>query len=101
MWSSGKLHASESFHALTTRLSQNTFRLVQTTSTYRRYETPPNMFRAAVNNEMDGVVARATDETLVSENWEYIFHVVDKVAASPSGPANATSSLIKRLARES
>lgn len=57
------------------------------------------MFRSAVNNEMDSAVARATDETLVSENWEYILNVVDKVSSSPNGPANATSSLIKRLAR--
>ena len=58
-----------------------------------------SMFRSAVNNEMDTAVARATDETLVSENWEYILNVVDKVQSAPSGPASATSSLIKRLAR--
>lgn len=41
---------------------------------------------------------KATDENLTSENWEYILDVCDRVSASPSGPAQAISSLIKRLA---
>lgn len=41
---------------------------------------------------------KATDENLTTENWEYIFDVVDRVGASTSGPQQAVSSLIKRLA---
>lgn len=41
---------------------------------------------------------KATDENLTSENWEYILDVCDRVSASSSGPPNAVSSLIKRLA---
>ena len=43
-------------------------------------------------------IARATDETLTSENWEYILDVVDRVSASASGPQQAVAALIKRLA---
>jgi signal transducing adaptor molecule len=42
--------------------------------------------------------AKATDENLTTENWEYIFDVVDRVAATSSGPQQAVASLIKRLA---
>ena len=41
---------------------------------------------------------KATDENLTTENWEFIFDVVDRVAATSSGPQQAVASLIKRLA---
>ena len=34
----------------------------------------------------------------MNEDWSLILDVCDRVAASPSGPAQAVSSLIKRLA---
>lgn len=43
-------------------------------------------------------VVKATDENLTSENWEYILDVCDRVSADNSGPAQAVSSIIKRLA---
>ncbi|KZF21128.1 hypothetical protein L228DRAFT_284198 [Xylona heveae TC161] len=55
------------------------------------------MFRAQ-QNAFDDVVAKATDENLTSENWEYILDVCDKVAAETSGPKDVVASLIKRLA---
>ncbi|BAE57471.1 unnamed protein product [Aspergillus oryzae RIB40] len=43
-------------------------------------------------------LAKATDENLTSENWEYILDVCDKVAAEESGAKDAVAALIKRLA---
>jgi uncharacterized alpha-E superfamily protein len=43
-------------------------------------------------------VAKATDETLTSENWEYIMEVVDKVQLEESGGKDVVASMIKRLA---
>ncbi|KKK14705.1 SH3 domain protein [Aspergillus ochraceoroseus] len=42
------------------------------------------MFRAQ-QNAFDDAVAKATDENLTSENWEFILDVCDKVAAEESG----------------
>ncbi|KAL4887155.1 hypothetical protein BJY04DRAFT_177472 [Aspergillus karnatakaensis] len=55
------------------------------------------MFRAQ-QNAFDDAVAKATDENLTSENWEYILDVCDKVGAEESGPKDAVAALIKRLA---
>ncbi|KAL5350780.1 ESCRT-0 subunit protein hse1 [Pseudogymnoascus australis] len=55
------------------------------------------MFRAQ-QNAFDDVVAKATDENLTSENWEYIMDVVDKVGSEETGGKDAVASLIKRLA---
>ncbi|KAE8159685.1 hypothetical protein BDV40DRAFT_272539 [Aspergillus tamarii] len=55
------------------------------------------MFRAQ-QNAFDDAVAKATDENLTSENWEYILDVCDKVAAEESGAKDAVAALIKRLA---
>ncbi|KAF2209318.1 hypothetical protein CERZMDRAFT_100520 [Cercospora zeae-maydis SCOH1-5] len=55
------------------------------------------MFRTQ-SSPMDDAVVKATDENLTSENWEYILDVCDRVSANPSGAAQATASLIKRLA---
>ncbi|RMJ28546.1 hypothetical protein PHISP_00593 [Aspergillus sp. HF37] len=55
------------------------------------------MFRAQ-QNAFDDAVAKATDENLTSENWEYILDVCDKVAAEDSGAKDAVAALIKRLA---
>ncbi|KAK3700899.1 ESCRT-0 subunit protein hse1 [Vermiconidia calcicola] len=55
------------------------------------------MFRGQAN-PMDDAIVKATDENLTSENWEYILDVCDRVSASTSGPQQAVSSLIKRLA---
>ncbi|KAK4984828.1 ESCRT-0 subunit protein hse1 [Elasticomyces elasticus] len=55
------------------------------------------MFRAQ-QNAFDQVVAKATDENLTSENWEYILDVCDRVLTTPTGPKDAIASLIKRLA---
>ncbi|PKY03302.1 hypothetical protein P168DRAFT_291432 [Aspergillus campestris IBT 28561] len=55
------------------------------------------MFRAQ-QNAFDDAVAKATDENLTSENWEYILDVCDKVAGEESGPKDAVAALIKRLA---
>ncbi|KAH9833348.1 Class E vacuolar protein-sorting machinery protein hse1 [Teratosphaeria destructans] len=55
------------------------------------------MFRTQAN-PMDDAVVKATDENLTSEDWSLILDVCDGVSASPSGPAQAVSSLIKRLA---
>ncbi|MCJ1230696.1 ESCRT-0 subunit protein hse1 [Toensbergia leucococca] len=55
------------------------------------------MFRAQ-QNAFDDVVAKATDENLTSENWEYILDVCDRVAAEDTGAKDAVASLIKRLA---
>ena len=42
--------------------------------------------------------AKATDENLTSENWEYIMDVCDKVTTEDSGAKDAVASMIKRLA---
>ncbi|TVY20685.1 Class E vacuolar protein-sorting machinery protein hse1 [Lachnellula arida] len=55
------------------------------------------MFRAQ-QNAFDDVVAKATDENLTSENWEYIMDVCDKVTTEDSGAKDAVASMIKRLA---
>ncbi|KAL3421984.1 class e vacuolar protein-sorting machinery protein hse1 [Phlyctema vagabunda] len=55
------------------------------------------MFRAQ-QNAFDDSVAKATDENLTSENWEYIMDVCDKVGAEESGAKDAVASMIKRLA---
>ncbi|KAJ6160881.1 hypothetical protein N7470_004277 [Penicillium chermesinum] len=55
------------------------------------------MFRAQ-QNAFDDAVAKATDENLTSENWEYILDVCDKVSAEESGAKEAVAAMIKRLA---
>ncbi|KAJ6188363.1 hypothetical protein N7519_003271 [Penicillium mononematosum] len=55
------------------------------------------MFRAQ-QNHFDDAVAKATDENLTSENWEYILDVCDKVGAEESGAKEAVAAMIKRLA---
>ncbi|KAL1960356.1 hypothetical protein VTO42DRAFT_8316 [Malbranchea cinnamomea] len=55
------------------------------------------MFRAQ-QNAFDDVVAKATDENLTSENWEYILDVCDKVSAEDGGERDAVAAMIKRLA---
>ncbi|KAI5849760.1 hypothetical protein BZA05DRAFT_436990 [Tricharina praecox] len=56
------------------------------------------MFRTQTN-AFDDVVAKATDETLTSENWEYMMDAWEKVnAAGEDGPKDAVAALIKRLA---
>lgn len=55
------------------------------------------MFRTQ-QNAFDEIIAKATDENLTSENWEYIMDVCDKVTAEESGAKDAVLSLIKRLA---
>ncbi|KAK0868084.1 ESCRT-0 subunit protein hse1 [Friedmanniomyces endolithicus] len=55
------------------------------------------MFRQQAN-PMEEAVVRATDENLISENWELILDVCDRVSASTSGPQQAIAALIKRLA---
>ncbi|GCB20478.1 class E vacuolar protein-sorting machinery protein hse1 [Aspergillus awamori] len=55
------------------------------------------MFRAQ-QNAFDDAVAKATDENLTSENWEYILDVCDKVGAEESGAKDAVAAMIKRLA---
>ncbi|KAI2686103.1 hypothetical protein CBS147333_4602 [Penicillium roqueforti] len=55
------------------------------------------MFRAQ-QNHFDEAVAKATDENLTSENWEFILDVCDKVGAEESGAKEAVAAMIKRLA---
>ncbi|PGH11074.1 hypothetical protein AJ79_05116 [Helicocarpus griseus UAMH5409] len=55
------------------------------------------MFRAQ-QNAFDDAVAKATDENLTSENWEYILDVCDKVGAEEAGAKDAVAAMIKRLA---
>ena len=45
-----------------------------------------------------GSIAKATDENLTSENWEFIMDVCDKVTTEESGAKDAVASMIKRLA---
>lgn len=42
--------------------------------------------------------AKATDENLTSENWEYILDVCDRVSSSDSGSKDVVAAMIKRLA---
>ncbi|QSZ35996.1 hypothetical protein DSL72_007120 [Monilinia vaccinii-corymbosi] len=58
------------------------------------------MFRAQQNafDEVVDFTAKATDENLTSENWEYIMDVCDKVSGEDSGAKDAVASMIKRLA---
>lgn len=55
------------------------------------------MFRAQ-QNAFDDAVAKATDENLTAENWEFILDVCDKVNNEESGAKDAVAALIKRLA---
>ena len=55
------------------------------------------MFRAQ-QNIFDDAVAKATDENLTSENWEYILDVCDRANTEDTGPKDVVSSMIKRLA---
>ncbi|KAJ5467393.1 VHS subgroup [Penicillium sp. IBT 31633x] len=55
------------------------------------------MFRAQ-QNQFDDAVAKATDENLTAENWEYILDVCDKVGSEESGAKEAVAAMIKRLA---
>ncbi|KIX95692.1 uncharacterized protein Z520_08399 [Fonsecaea multimorphosa CBS 102226] len=55
------------------------------------------MFRAQ-QNTFDDAVAKATDENLTSENWEYILDVCDRVSSSESGSKDVVAAMIKRLA---
>lgn len=55
------------------------------------------MFRAQ-QNAFDDAVAKATDENLTSENWEYILDVCDKVSVEEAGAKEAVAAMIKRLA---
>ncbi|KAJ5168819.1 Class E vacuolar protein-sorting machinery protein hse1 [Penicillium canariense] len=55
------------------------------------------MFRAQ-QSAFDDAVAKATDENLTSENWEYILDVCDKVSVEESGAKEAVAAMIKRLA---
>ncbi|KAF3219700.1 ESCRT-0 subunit protein hse1, variant 2 [Orbilia oligospora] len=57
------------------------------------------MFRGTNANPFDDVVAKATDENLTSENWEFIMEAVDKVEGGGSdAPREVVGALIKRLA---
>jgi signal transducing adaptor molecule len=44
------------------------------------------------------LIAKATDENLTSENWEYIMDVCDKVTTEDNGAKDAVATMIKRLA---
>ncbi|KAI9871487.1 MAG: ESCRT-0 subunit protein hse1 [Pleopsidium flavum] len=55
------------------------------------------MFRAQ-QNAFDDIVAKATDENLTSENWEYILDVCDRVSGEDTGAKDVVASMIKRLA---
>ncbi|KAI4273444.1 MAG: hypothetical protein L6R38_006336 [Xanthoria sp. 2 TBL-2021] len=55
------------------------------------------MFRTQ-QNAFDEAVAKATDENLTSENWEYILDVCDRVSGQESGAKDVVASMIKRLA---
>ncbi|KAG9793343.1 Class E vacuolar protein-sorting machinery protein hse1 [Exophiala dermatitidis] len=55
------------------------------------------MFRAQ-QNAFDDVVAKATDETLTSENWEYILDVCDRVSSNESIAKDVVAAMIRRLA---
>ncbi|EEH40058.2 class E vacuolar protein-sorting machinery protein hse1 [Paracoccidioides lutzii Pb01] len=55
------------------------------------------MFRTQ-QNAFDDAVAKATDENLTSENWEFILDVCDKVGSEDTGAKDAVAAMIKRLA---
>ncbi|KAK4931656.1 ESCRT-0 subunit protein hse1 [Elasticomyces elasticus] len=55
------------------------------------------MFRAQ-QNAFDDSVAKATDENLTSENWEYILDVCDRVNTADNGGKDAVAAMMKRLA---
>ncbi|EDN05379.1 predicted protein [Histoplasma mississippiense (nom. inval.)] len=55
------------------------------------------MFRMQ-QNAFDDAVAKATDENLTSENWEFILDVCDKVGGEDTGAKDAVAALIKRIA---
>ncbi|KAL2044828.1 hypothetical protein N7G274_002603 [Stereocaulon virgatum] len=55
------------------------------------------MFRTQ-QNAFDDAVAKATDENLTSENWEFILDVCDRVGGEDTGAKDAVASMIKRLA---
>ncbi|KAI5807437.1 hypothetical protein DFH27DRAFT_319815 [Peziza echinospora] len=56
------------------------------------------MFRAQ-QNMFDDVIAKATDENLTSENWEFMMDAWEKINESgENGPRDAAAALIKRLA---
>ncbi|KAJ6606929.1 hypothetical protein B0H10DRAFT_1716228, partial [Mycena sp. CBHHK59/15] len=56
------------------------------------------MFGGASNNPYDDIVAKTTDETLTSENWELILNLCDKVQdEGPEGAHNVVAALLKRL----
>ncbi|KAF8439148.1 hypothetical protein BGX38DRAFT_1273514 [Terfezia claveryi] len=56
------------------------------------------MFRAP-QNPFDDVIAKATDENLTSENWEYMMDAWERINESgENGPRDAAAALIKRLA---
>ncbi|KAK9247234.1 hypothetical protein V1506DRAFT_532710 [Lipomyces tetrasporus] len=61
------------------------------------------MFRSSSSpSVIDGLVNKATDENLTSENWEYILAVCDKVNASAeNGPKEVVSALQKRIGHRS
>lgn len=48
-------------------------------------------------NKPNLLAAKATDENLTSENWEYILNVCDKVNEIDSGSKDVVAALIKRL----
>ncbi|KAL2109181.1 hypothetical protein VUR80DRAFT_2835 [Thermomyces stellatus] len=56
------------------------------------------MFRAAAAGPYDEAVAKATDETLTSEDWGAIIDLCDRVGADGDGPKEVVQSVIKRLA---
>lgn len=47
---------------------------------------------------MTFLAAKATDENLTSENWEYILDVCDKVSSNENGGKDVVAAMIKRLA---
>ena len=55
------------------------------------------MFRAQ-QNAFDDAVAKATDENLTSENWEFILDVCDRASGNEAGAKDVVAALIKRLA---
>ncbi|KAI5282813.1 ESCRT-0 subunit protein hse1, partial [Ascosphaera acerosa] len=50
------------------------------------------MFRSSTANEFDEPVAKATDETLTSENWEYIL-----IYALEATPHQVKANVFERL----
>ncbi|KAI9464473.1 hypothetical protein BJY52DRAFT_1249298 [Lactarius psammicola] len=57
------------------------------------------MFKGTQANPYDDIVAKATDETLTSENWELILNLCDKVQdEGEQGARNVIAAILKRLA---